>query len=56
MKKEKLDFQNGSKDNNPKKIQTNNFRSIDTYKPTGSFVSDGVYGQSAMMGLSDKLK
>ena len=52
----KILIQNGAKDNNPKKIQTNNYRSIDSYKPTGSFVSDGVYGQSAMMGLSDKLK
>ena len=52
----KVLIQNGAKDNNRKKIETNNnYRSIDTYKPTGQFVSN-VYDQSSLMGLSDKLK
>jgi len=51
----KLLIQNGAKDNNNKKIETNNYRSIDTYKPTGNFVND-VYDQSTLMGLSDRLK
>jgi len=33
-----------------KKIDTS-YKSIDSYKPTGS-----VYGQSALMGFGDKLK
>jgi len=51
----KVLIQNGSKDNNQKKIVSGNYRSIDTYKPTGDFVND-VYDQSTLMGLSDKLK
>ena len=52
----KILIQNGAKDNNKKKIENNNnYRSIDTYKPTGQFVNN-VYDQSSLMGLSDKLK
>ncbi len=44
-------IQNGAKDNNTKKIIKNDYRSVESYKPTGNF----IYDESTMMGLSDKL-
>jgi len=51
MSGKKILIENGAADNNSKKIVTNNYRSVDTYKPSGSF----IYDESSMMGLSDKL-
>lgn len=51
MSGKKILIENGAADNNSKKILTNNYRSVDTYKPSGSF----IYDESSMMGLSDKL-
>lgn len=44
-------IENGAKDNTTKKIVKNDYRSVETYKPTGNF----IYDESTMMGLSDKL-
>ena len=51
MKGKKHLIENGAKDNTTKKIVKNDYRSVETYKPTGNF----IYDESTMMGLSDKL-
>ena len=52
MEGKKILIENGAKENNPKKIVKGDYRSIDSYKPSGNF----IYDEHSIMGLSDKLK
>ena len=51
MKGKKILIEKGAADNNTKKIVDNNYRAIDSYKPSGQF----IYDEHSILGLSDKL-
>ena len=53
MKGKKILIDNSARDN-LKKESKKDYRSIDTYQPSGSFVNN-VYDESSLLGFTDKL-